>query len=481
MTKREYLKRLRRAMRGVPQREVESLVDYYSELIDDAYERGKTTKQVFQDLSAPEEAAEQYLRESGVPIGSGREYTRKREKKSVWLLPLRILLAIFAVALGIAGVVVLVVFAVVGTALVVAGSMAVVMSVGLMIGGHVASAFAQIGMGIAMSGCGVLLIALSPFIWKLTMKIWRFVCGKPQKEQPVRRWTVRTLAVGGGILLLGGLMFTASFGALGFRYESLAVFDDVVTREQTVEGEFTDILLRADNFGVKVERGEGEELKVIYRETEDLPRSFTAENGELSLKTYEKEGRYFPYWVRASWEHGIFFNSVAKDLNEATLVLPASFAGGLTLETHNGAVYIAEQDLSELKITVHNGAVWLEKVTAEKMSVETHNGALGLKGVTAETISLITHNGAVALQETRADKLTLETHNGAVTLKKLAGDDIQIKVGNGAVTGSILGDVNDYRIDAHTGAGTCNLHNKWEGSKSLTVNVSNGTINVKFE
>ena len=58
MTKQTYLRRLRKALRGVPSRERESCIDYYAELIDDAFERGKTAREVFNELEAPEEAAE---------------------------------------------------------------------------------------------------------------------------------------------------------------------------------------------------------------------------------------------------------------------------------------------------------------------------------------------------------------------------------------------------------------------------------------
>ena len=58
MTKQTYLRRLRRALKGVPSRERESCIDYYAELIDDAFERGKTAREVFNELEAPEEAAE---------------------------------------------------------------------------------------------------------------------------------------------------------------------------------------------------------------------------------------------------------------------------------------------------------------------------------------------------------------------------------------------------------------------------------------
>ena len=63
MTKRKYLKKLAKALKGVPVRERDDLVSYYDELIEDALESGKSAREIFSDLEPPETVAETTLRE----------------------------------------------------------------------------------------------------------------------------------------------------------------------------------------------------------------------------------------------------------------------------------------------------------------------------------------------------------------------------------------------------------------------------------
>ena len=64
MRKQTYLRRLRKSLTGIPVREKESLIEYYSELIDDAYERGKTSREIFRELEDPQAVANNYKREN---------------------------------------------------------------------------------------------------------------------------------------------------------------------------------------------------------------------------------------------------------------------------------------------------------------------------------------------------------------------------------------------------------------------------------
>ena len=50
MTKRKYLRRLRNALGRIPESEKEELIEYYAEIIDESYERGKTTRGIFATL-----------------------------------------------------------------------------------------------------------------------------------------------------------------------------------------------------------------------------------------------------------------------------------------------------------------------------------------------------------------------------------------------------------------------------------------------
>ena len=63
MTKLEFLSELRARLSGVPEKELESSLDYYSEMIDDRIEDGMEEKDAVRAVGTPEEAANEALAE----------------------------------------------------------------------------------------------------------------------------------------------------------------------------------------------------------------------------------------------------------------------------------------------------------------------------------------------------------------------------------------------------------------------------------
>ncbi|MDE5896559.1 MAG: DUF1700 domain-containing protein, partial [Clostridia bacterium] len=83
MKKKTYLRRLRKALKGIPEREKEKLIEYYAEMIDESRERGKSDREIFADLETPEQAAADYFNANEGPVGGlyddyGRDRPRRR-------------------------------------------------------------------------------------------------------------------------------------------------------------------------------------------------------------------------------------------------------------------------------------------------------------------------------------------------------------------------------------------------------------------
>ena len=82
MKKQTYLRRLRKALKGVPAREKEKLIEYYAEMIDESRERGKTDKEIFADLETPEQVAADYFNANEGPVGGlYDDYDRDRPRR----------------------------------------------------------------------------------------------------------------------------------------------------------------------------------------------------------------------------------------------------------------------------------------------------------------------------------------------------------------------------------------------------------------
>jgi uncharacterized membrane protein len=62
MEKREYLDTLRKNLNGMPEKDMEHALSYYSEMIDDRIEDGMSESEAVADIASPEEAAAETLR-----------------------------------------------------------------------------------------------------------------------------------------------------------------------------------------------------------------------------------------------------------------------------------------------------------------------------------------------------------------------------------------------------------------------------------
>ena len=544
MTKQTYLRRLRKALRGVPSRERENCIDYYAELIDDAFERGKTSREVFNELEAPEEAAEKLKgelshrdydyddrddyddRERGRrdyddfdddDDRDRRERERDRrdrerdrrdrerdrrererdrrdrerdrrdrerddydddddrddreeepDKPSVAARVIGILLGL---PLAFAVIVLLVSLFASALSIVVSGLHLAVFSIGLMFS-DIASGFIQLGIGIASFGLGCLLFTLfAPIargLWALVGFLFRGFrsSGKPRKK----RFKAAHVAVWLSIFVLGGVLFVAAYGSVGFDRRRFAVTGDVEELEWTLEEEYGDLKLDLENFGLRVEKGEVEYPVFQYRQTAENPKTFTYAEGTLSVAYENSRSKWFGN-VREQWKRGVFFHMVESDLNELILTLPMEYADDFEVISDNGAVALEGLTLGDVKLDLKNGAVRLSACTLSNLSVSAENGAVSVKELRAETVTLKTRNGVVNVETLEANTLTAQTNNGAIHVADVKANVLEFKTENGAVKAERAV---AERVSAETDNGYIGMNQV--DAKELRLTTENGMI-----
>lgn len=501
MEKRRFLKRLRKALHGVPQGEIDNLLDYYSELIEDKYERGYSTREIFRDLKDPEDIAEEFRRENSYvkederPLPSDRDYgerrPRRRHRKPLWFYivfsPFLLAFAIVGFALGltfsIVGFVIVAVVAVCGVAFQIAGLYAICVSIPLF-AVNAWIALVQVGVGVALIGLGNLLcLAIAP-CWRAYASFigWLFRgfrrSNKTRRERPRRVGKAVTAVVMCCLLVVGGIGGTIGFWQLGFDYKNLAVYDDYVKTEKTFDLDFVNLNVTGDNLYINIVRTEESQVKITYYESEDDKKSLTAENGTF---TFSGEKTTVKSYFKNVAKRGLAFEALSYIYEGATVEIPKAFAGDIVCETGNGYVKIDGGEYGNVALKSSNGLIEVKNGTFNSLNVNTQNGLVSLEKTTAAVeISAETSNGLIELKEVAAPKVSAKTSNGAISLTKLKSDDITLTTDNGAINGSIDGVKADYTIDVKCNVGVCNLESGGDGAKKLYARVSNGAINVKF-
>jgi len=471
MKKSGYLKRLRRALKGVPKEDAEGVVSYCSELIDDGVERGKTEAEVCAELDPPETVAENYIRENG----TGKANERTGGAASVATLPLRILGCIVGVVLIIVLAALVFAFAVSAIALFLAGIYAVVVSFGLF-PENSGLAFVQIGTGIVLIGTAVLFILLVQLAAGLLGACARwmgrgFRSGGTQHAK--KRGYLSCLAVGLSFFALGIVVSVSAFGGMGFDSEKLVVANGLVLQEQTVTAEVSEINVDMRNSAVSVEKSDGD-LTVSYYDWDGSTKEFSVEDGVLTLTETENDAFF------SAWEHGIFWGAFAAKYNEVVVRLPDGYSGTLNLKTLNGTIATNHITCETLNLETLNGAVAMANTTAETATLSTQNGMVVVSDSTSGKLHAQTQNGAVLLTRCTAGSMIAKTENGAITLGNVAGTDMEFETSNGEISGSIVGKRSDFHVTADVGLGACNIQNGGSGEKSLRVETGLGMILISF-
>lgn len=168
MTKYEFLDELRQRLAGVPSREKEESIAYYSEMIEDRIEDGADEHEAVAAVGTPEQAAEQILRD--VPITKlVKERVKPKRRLRAWeivllilgspiWLPILIALAAVFLAVYIALWSVVISLYAVMAACFACGAVALMYSVWYVIPGGIGARLCMLGAGLALVGLGIFLL-----------------------------------------------------------------------------------------------------------------------------------------------------------------------------------------------------------------------------------------------------------------------------------------------------------------------------------
>ncbi len=524
MTKRKYLRRLRNALGRIPESEKEELIEYYAEIIDESYERGKTTREIFATLESPEQVASDYFNANEGSINDRRrrpsrkefyspgrddyedDYDRPRRKSyerqdrrppqkkrsaiiTILLIPVYIIGFVLALAASIVVLSLLIADIALVVAFCVAGLYTLVMSFGL-IPNNAMIAVAQFGAAAVFFGLAMLFeITVKPLskgvgaFFRLMFRRENRSSGKIAQSH----W-VATLAVGLIFLLVGGGVGWFGFHELGEDWTKLADVGECVVRTEEIDVSSGAVRLQVDNLRVKVVPTVEQTVSLVYTENVELPLEYGNENGTVTLKS-GIWGRDFWEHHKQVWKRGILYSTVISAQNAATLYLPNLYEGDLFVSVNNGYLSLdggGEQDvrwempMGSVNLSTDNGMISVKGLTAASIMADSDNGYITFDHVNADQIDVSTNNGGIRLKNSQGKIVKGKTQNGMISCERLTSEDISLQVSNGSISGSIVGEYRQYSVETKVQNGSSNLKDSDSGDWKLYLKVSNGSIRMDF-
>ncbi len=279
-----------------------------------------------------------------------------------------------------------------------------------------------------------------------------------------------------GILLVAGLaLYFVSMGAFasnapawGFKGTELVYEKE----DYSVDAAGIDqIKIRARNMPIKVTPSNAGDITIHYYTSEKDPYEVSLDGGVLTLKY-----KYDNLFNIGSW----FTNQANLNVE---LVIPEAYAGALELDTSNASVNVSGLTAAgDVRIDTSNSSISMNNVSATLASAHTSNGTVTLdKVIVSGTVDMTSSNGSLTARQVAAkDRLYLDTSNGRIVVDQVTSAAIELKSSNGSISGSVGGKRSDYTISSDTSNADDNLGDGGKGPFKLTVNTSNGAINISF-
>ncbi len=166
------------------------------------------------------------------------------------------------------------------------------------------------------------------------------------------------------------------------------------------------------------------------------------------------------------------------------VVVPRDFTGSMNLKCVSGKIEVTDLHTDNLTIGCTSGSIKVSNVLSDgSVTVDNKTGTIKLAEVKASgDVSITDKSGLIHVNGLQTEgSFHAGNTSGGIHFESLkAAGNINLKSTSGSVKGSIIGNENDYSIQAGTKTGVNNLTNSRNGDRELNVKVTSGSIKVKF-
>lgn len=165
---------------------------------------------------------------------------------------------------------------------------------------------------------------------------------------------------------------------------------------------------------------------------------------------------------------------VSKKLAAGSFFVATSTSGDMVVEG------LAAGD--SVDFSASSGSLKLSDIAAAKgILAITTSGSIYSEDSSFDKIDFEASSGSITLVSDSASSVKVKTTSGTISLDKLEADSISLEASSGSIKGTIDGEESDYSIISTTSSGSSNLKDKREGSKTLDVKTTSGSIKLSFK
>ncbi|MFC4770892.1 DUF4097 family beta strand repeat-containing protein [Enterococcus hermanniensis] len=267
-------------------------------------------------------------------------------------------------------------------------------------------------------------------------------------------------------IIVGGILVGAALVSIS----SLIFHNQVRQTEYVTKNKIDTLIVDDRNTPIQVIGTNAKQVQIHYSKTRNT--DYKIQQKDQTLKFVRN---------RSNWWSPNFFG-LGNDHAQVTIQVPQEQLKDLQVETSNAQVSVKNVSLATLELETSNSEVSVLDTKADEIETQTSNGHLELTNLTFNEGSFETSNSKITLKNLLFKTGEFETTNGAIHLANIQPkESLALETSNAKVTGIMIGNQNDFAIDAKTSNAKNNLVKRATGSKELTVRTSNGAIDIAIQ
>lgn len=263
-----------------------------------------------------------------------------------------------------------------------------------------------------------------------------------------------------GALILISAIFLIRNGEYENRCEGSTVIDKNITA----------INISSTIGDIRILPSDTDKIKVTYAVGNNLICDIKSENGILNISQFLDKS------LKKWYDNILSFNFNADYY--ILLEIPKNFTADINISAQYGDAEITGVN-GNLTVEADFGDVEIESCNFKKLRASLDCGDIEVTDCKAAEMNVETDKGDCEIT-TSSGNMTVSTDLGSIELDGVSGDIFTLKNNCGDCIGTIIGKKSDYKINAETELGECNLENKSDGTKLLDVSTELGDILIKF-
>ena len=395
---KDYLKKIRGALKGWMSKDIDDSVSYYEEFIEDALEQGLSEKQIINKLGSPEKIVKTIKAENNIRKTEDRPGPLKL-MKSIIGVPAMKVSAVLGAIVPIVTAYLLYILSVVSYIAIAGGILFSIYAIHQIDPQYARSIIGMIGLAFISAAVfglfGFIIWRIANLITLHTMKILRQFLNNGRtidtKRTSLDKRTARQRLKGKKVVLTFLIIFSIGVvllipSGLPARYFSIWNSRMPYTyTEKTAQfnaGEVKTIIVETLNSKVLLKNNDADRLKITYQQPDWMEDEITREGSGLSFKEIPN-GR-LPYMKFVSRHEGMTAVTVELPLKNAV--------NAVTVRTNGGTVEIPKfiASLYNLSVKAGRGKIVLAGKILHDSTLEQNNHGKG-------TISIKSSNGEVII------------------------------------------------------------------------------------